>query len=261
MPIGECRLCLRKRHLQNSHYIPSAMYKALRDGRRKNPNPVFMTKARTSTTSKQITDYIFCAECEQRFGKRESYVMSILGRGNRFPLRDRMNLIVPLVRHSESIEYSGQVLGIDTEALGYFALSMIWRGAVNAWRDPYGGTSQVLHLAGMQEPIRAFLFNETPFPADAALTVRVCTDRTARETVLAPSRVDETNRAFEMFIPGVSLFVFLASAITPVIRAMCCVHSPKQPLFLRNCEPRLGQHFADIEKSSKRTDAIMAEWP
>jgi hypothetical protein len=86
------------------------MYKLLRDGRRRNPNPIVITDTKTATTSKPVKDYVLCAECEQRFGKREAYTKSMVGERARFPPRDRMDLIVPLSKHSESTEDSGNVL-------------------------------------------------------------------------------------------------------------------------------------------------------
>ena len=261
MRTGECKLCLKIRILQDSHYMPRAMYKVLRDSKRKNPNPIFITNAKTATTSRQITDYVLCAECEQRFGKRESYVVSLIGKGNRFPLRDRMDLIEPLKKHSESTEYSGHTLGVDTEKLGYFALSMIWRGAVHEWFDPFGNKAQILSLARMEEEIRQHLLDQSPFPNNAVVIVRVCDDRTSRESMLLPSRTDVSGSAFEMFTPGIHFFVSLGVNINPVLRLMSCAGSKHGSLFRRNCQQRLANHYAQIEATSQRSAAVKAEWP
>ena len=128
MQQGQCKFCQKTADLHDSHFMPAAMYKALLDRARKNPHPLVITNTRTERTSKQVTDYVLCTECEQRFSRRESYVMKLIGRGVRFPLLEKMKAVGPLRRYSESDEYVGASLGTDAEKLGYFALSIIWRG-------------------------------------------------------------------------------------------------------------------------------------
>jgi hypothetical protein len=101
MQKGECKLCQNAADLHDSHFMPSAMYKVLRDKKRKNPNPIVITNTKTGTTSKQVTDYVFCGECEQRFSKREAHVMSLIGPAGRFPIRDKMELLEPMRRYCQ----------------------------------------------------------------------------------------------------------------------------------------------------------------
>jgi hypothetical protein len=242
--------------------MPRAMYKGLRDRTRKNPNPIFITSALTATTSKQVTDYVLCADCERRFDKHgEAYMMPMIGKGSRFPLRDRMKVAIPAREDAESVEYSGATLGIDTDKLGYFALSMVWRGAVHEWRGPFGEKLNLLDLAGMQEPVRQYLCGQAAFP-DAAIVVRVCNDRTSREALLMPSSSgDQYGPSFEMFVLGVHFFVLLGNTIEPSIRNVCCVTSKSKPLFRGDCARRLLQHLSMLEKTSRRSKAVEAEWP
>ena len=132
MELGICKLCGLERELQDGHYMPRGLYKRLREEHRKNPNPVVITKDVTFRTSKQATDYVLCKECEGKFNRGgETWLMASVAHGKRFPLLDRLRVSVPMHNLSESVSYSGTRAGINTDELGYFALSMVWRGAVH----------------------------------------------------------------------------------------------------------------------------------
>jgi len=261
MQTGECKLCQKTRVLHDSHFIPRALYKILRDIAQKNPNPIFMNKAKTGTTSKQVTDYIFCTECEDRFGKRESYVMSLVGHGGRFPLANWMKIALPFKTHANSAEYSADSLGVDTDKIAYFALSVLWRAAIHQWNDPFGGKSQLIDLGEAKEPILDYLLNKGEFPVNVAVIVHVCTDKLSRDAIVFPCLGSDSETMFEMFTAGIHFFVSIGASVNPDRRAMCCVKSATRSIFRRNCQDRLVQHYDDVEKTSQRTEAVKAEWP
>jgi len=63
--------------LCNSHLIPASMYKTLRAPGKSNPNPTVFGDGYSYTTSKQVSDYLLCEECEQRFRSLgEDWVMA-----------------------------------------------------------------------------------------------------------------------------------------------------------------------------------------
>ncbi|MGA9624946.1 MAG: hypothetical protein WBL65_21810 [Bryobacteraceae bacterium] len=262
MQEGTCKLCLKTAILQDSHYVPRGMYKRIRDGKRKNPNPIIITRKITSSTSRQPTDYVFCAECEQRFNQGgETWIMNSVAHGRRFPLLERLEVAVPEHTLSEAVTYSGRATGIDTGKLGYFALSMVWRGAVHEWPLPFGGKSVQLDLGSMEEPIRQYLMGESPFPQDAAVLVHVCDDRISQESILEPGKRADNDTSYEFLTLGVHFFVFLGQAVTPDIRNMCCVTSNDKVVFRRNCRDRLMQHYGDLARASKRSRMVESEWP
>jgi hypothetical protein len=242
--------------------MPRGLYKPLRDETRANPNPVFITHTSTSTTSKQITDYVLCFDCEQRFSKNgETYVMSQVNRNGRFPIIERMEVAIPESQEAESTTYSGAAMGIDTDKLGYFALSMVWRGAAHEWHSPFGDVSTRLDLGGLEEPIRKYLLGDAGFP-DVAIVIRVCDDETSREVLLLPTPGgDEYGPSLEMFALGIHFFVLLGSTVAPAIRKMCCVTATKKPIYRGRCEQRLAAHHAILERTSKRSNAVQTEWP
>ena len=93
--MGVCKLCLATKDLQNSHFIPAAMYKYVRDPdpTKKNRNPVLVTAKATTTTSKQVSDYVLCAGYEDLFNKNgENWMLKQVWNGKRFPLGDRLRV-------------------------------------------------------------------------------------------------------------------------------------------------------------------------
>jgi hypothetical protein len=121
MQLGICKLCLRDRMLQDSHYTPRGMYKRLRDRNRKNSNPIVIDSNRTVRTSKQATDCVLCVECEDRFNRcGEAWLMASVGHGKRFPLLNRLQVAVPMEKLSEAVTCSGIATSIDTDKLGLF---------------------------------------------------------------------------------------------------------------------------------------------
>lgn len=258
---GECRLCRKTRILHNSHFMPRSLYKLLRDSARKNPNPIFMNKAKTGTTSKQVTDYVFCTECEDRFGKRESYMTSLLGHGSRFPLENRMKIALPFKTHAKSAEYLADSLGVEADKIACFALSLLWRAAIHQWDDPFGGKSQEIDLGEAKEPIRDYILDKGAFPVNVAVIVHVCADKLSREAIVFPCLGSDSETIFEVLTAGIHFFVPIGASINPDRRAMCCMKSVMRSIFLRNCQDRLVQHYGDIEKTSQRTKAVKVEWP
>jgi hypothetical protein len=187
-------------------------------------------------------------------------MMASVASGRRFPLLDRLQVAIPLETLSEAVSFSGSATGIDTDKLAYFALSMIWRGAVHEWPLLLGGKSIKLDLGGHEEPIRRYLLGLTPFP-DAAVVVHVCNDMLSRQLMFEPFRCAENGPSFEMLTLGVHFVVFLGSTITEQNRNLCCVKSKTKILFVRDCRQRLAQHFSPILKTSKRSKDIQSEWP
>jgi len=250
--IRVCKLCLKPKDLQDSHFMPAAMYKYVRDpdATKKNRNPVLVTAKTTTTTSKQVTDYVLCSGCEELFNKNgENWMLKQVWNGKRFPLRDRLAVALPLQPYtlSNSIAFSGAMAGIDTEQLGYFALSVIWRAAVHQWDSPSGRKTTVLNLGTAEEPIRTFLLGETPFPASVAILAVVCMDPYSRGVFYMPAQTTGiSGRSFVMLARGVQFMVFTGDSIPPIVHQMCCVKSAAKLIFQRDCSQKTLEAHAQL---------------
>jgi hypothetical protein len=97
MTHGVCKLCLLDKALQESHYLPRALYKMTRDPKAKKPNPIIMTRSEAQRTQSQIKDYVLCSQCEQLFSRNgEMYVMGQVDNGRgKFPLLKRLKVAMP----------------------------------------------------------------------------------------------------------------------------------------------------------------------
>jgi len=170
MPRGICKLCLLAKDLQDSHLIPAAMYKYIRSPSKRNPNPVVVGRKVTATTSKQVTDYLLCAECEDLFNKNgENGTLKWVWNGKRFPLGDRLAVAHQHYTFSNFLAFSGSAMGVNTDELGYFALSVIWRATVHQWDTSFGGKTRLLSLGAVEGPVRQYLHGDAAFPVDVVV--------------------------------------------------------------------------------------------
>ena len=136
MPQGQCKLCLNTRELQDSHFMPAALYRATRNATAPNPNPAVITSRGTVQTSQQMKDFLLCKDCEDLFNNHgEKYVMGQVNRSGKFPLLETLRKATPTRITGGFHWYSiVDVLSVDRDKLGYFALSVFWRAAVHVWK-------------------------------------------------------------------------------------------------------------------------------
>ena len=132
--IDLCRLCQQIKPLQRSHLIGRALYKILHELDDEGDDPIVMTREIVTHTSRQVRDYLLCHNCEDRLNKNgEAYVGTLVCRKNDFPLLNRLNLAFPHRVEKTHVEFSGARVGIDTDKLAYFALSVLWRSGAHKW--------------------------------------------------------------------------------------------------------------------------------
>lgn len=254
---GICKLCLQTRELQDSHFIPSAMYKYLRDPSEKNPNPVVVDRKAGATTSKQVKDFLLCAKCEDIFNRNgEKEMLKWVWNGKSFPLGDRLSVALSLSPYTicDTAAFSGTAIGIDTEKFAYFALSVIWRAAVHQWNTPFGGETNLIILNAFEEPIRKYLLGTAGFPADVVVIATVCTDLLSIRGFYIPSQVSEIpGICFAMLMLGVNFRVFIGRDMPPKRRDICCVNSAARLIFRRDCSQKTVEAFDQITISSEQT--------
>src|SRR5260370_42473280 len=110
MPIGICKLCLQTKELQNSHYLPKGAYRVNRAPALKNPDPVVLSNDELRQSSAQLSDYLLCSDCEQKFSKNgESWVLNNIPRnyGERFPMLDALKTKTPIFEDGGTKCYAG----------------------------------------------------------------------------------------------------------------------------------------------------------
>jgi len=245
---GICKLCLKMKELQESHFIPRAMYKYLRTTSERNPNPVVVDRTRTATTSKQVKDYLLCTKCEDLFNKNgEKEILKWVWNGKRFPLGDRLSVAITVDTNSVNAPFSGTSLGIDTEKLAYFALSVLWRGAVHEWNMPNGGKTTLLNLGAIEELIRKYLLGTAGFPSEVVVVTTACTDPLSIQSFSLPSQViGYPGSCFAIRALGIHFRILIGSNIPPESREICCAMSKARPIFQRDCCQKTSESLARI---------------
>lgn len=246
---GICKLCLQNKSLQRSHYIPKAFYNLCRSPGR---NPIVATPLVIDETPKQMWKRLLCRDCEDLFCRHgESYVLDMIYRGTRFSLLERIRLAMPIGRSGTVPMFSGLQIGIKTQKLGYFALSMLWRGAQGPWQTIEGQTTG-MSLGQFEEPIRRYLHEDTGWPRDIVVVATACTDMASQEFInlpwLIPPEVSGGNfTRIELLVRGLWFWVMMGE-IPKQVAAWCCVNSPQKIIFMRNYEDEMllvNRHFLE----------------
>ncbi len=228
--------------------IPRALYKL---ARQPGFDPVVMTPALAMHTSRQIRDFVFCRECEQRFSRNgEDYVMKLVLRNNSFPLLDRLVFVrVPKTVKNGVATYATTKTEIDTRTMAYFALSVFWRAAVHRWTTLGSqGTSFELPSEEM-EPVRKFLLGELGFPARAHIVMTVCLDEISQGHVLSPYGLENEAKSIShmLLVRG----IFFRLMFDPSFRDVCSVCSSGGLLFVENCAQETLGTLRQISKDAK----------
>jgi hypothetical protein len=230
MPVGICKLCLTERDLHDSHYIPASLYRRIR--KMAGADPIIMTPKLVMSSSRQIHDHVLCADCEHRLNVGgEKYIADVSAEGSHFPFRDMLSNGTPSPL-GPFLCYPGRQIGVDVQKLAYFAVSMVWRGAIHAWSTVDRQTSQ-LTVPSHLEDMRRFLMGEIALPVEIGLLVIICLDFASQVHVLAPFLVgnEETDTLFEMLIFGVVLRVGINHP-QKEFYALACTHNQSVPIIV-----------------------------
>jgi len=242
---GVCKLCLRPGKLCKSHYLGRVLYTLSRTS---TEHPVIMTPKLVKTTPRQLWAHLLREPCEQLLNERgEKPVLGLFnGEDDSFPLLNRMELALPFRTEPKAIIYSGEAMGIDTEALAYYALGVLWKGSVHKWTTLKGQKSSV-ELGKYQEPIRRYLLGEPGLPDGLYVNVTVCVDYGSQITSYAPSKaVGSPYPMYSLLVRGLWFHVVATDENPKGLSDLCCIRSTKKLLFKADCsEPFLkaGRHI------------------
>ena len=132
----------------SSHLLPASVYKLLRDVSEKNPNPIIIANGLACTTSVQVQKPFLCSECEGLFSKcGERVCVGQCARFDRFPLREKLKTVTPLVSGPELALFDlRQAFGDEADSFAYFAASVFWRASVTRWANHDGKQLDPINL-------------------------------------------------------------------------------------------------------------------
>lgn len=207
MTKGTCALCGAVGYLHDSHFLPKAVYRLLRDSNNGNNNPVLVSKRISSQKSFQMQQPLLCSACERRFSEGgETYVIPLLHQRKRFSLLDRMKLAEPLYVSRTNAAFVCSSLGFDAEKIGYFGLSILWRSAIRRWKMFDNDTTGVDIEPQYMESIGEYLRRETGFPKNVAVIATAATDFISQNCCFPPYRVPDN--------PMFTVYAFLVKGLS-----------------------------------------------
>lgn len=241
MPVGICKLCLQTHDLRGSHLLPKALYRISRFEGSPNPNPWLVTARGRVQTSRQIKDFVFCHDCEQRLSRNgERYAMNQVNRDSGFALLSALQGGSPGKSSGGFTFYDRTTTPtIDREKLGYFALSVFWRAAVHLWHRPEQKDPMVC-LGKYQEPIRKYLVGETSFPSEVVVLLFVCTDLFSQSVFYEPSKGSQSDESTWTFqTRGLNFFLMGKEGKPDRLGEACLVQGPRQMIVARSCEEKV----------------------
>jgi hypothetical protein len=231
--IGKCALCHRnEQELQKSHLLPAGVYRLTRDQTKSNPNPVMLGEAHVSQSSKQISAYLLCRECETRFNENgeRCFLKHCYRDAKQFRLFSLVENAKPFVDVPFKVYRAAQIAGINVAALSYFAISMFWRAAAHPWFE-----HNEIELGPYQETLRKYLMGETKFLAGCALLLSLpeIITKTVNVSFLPYGRRVDSHRFYTLFVRGVGFHLLVGSRVSAAAKQMCFISADGNPI-LRN---------------------------
>ena len=235
---GICKLCLLDKELQDSHLMPRSLYKKSRNPLLKNSDPLVVTVDGAKQSSYQLTDYVFCRDCEQLFSTHgENYVMPLVEANGKFKLLEDLQKAPADVVTTTVNGYSvAHTPGIDRDKIAYFAASVFWRASVHLWRYRDSSTTTIDMGKRYNEEFRQYLLGNAPFPQNATLTTVVCTDPFSQIRFFMPGEnVKSKQHVHIVMARGLTFFLGVGRDIPAFLSRYCIVHSPERWIVTRDC--------------------------
>lgn len=228
---------MEPKELRDSHLLPAALYKLVRDPSDKNPDPIVVTPKIASKTSKQVSDYLLCGDCEALFNNGgEAWVVRNCSQNTQeFPIQDAVRAAAPIEQGADFFAYRAtEIPAVDIGKLTYFGISVFWRAGVHQFRPVNGQLPDKLSLGPYEEPLRLFLLGKGAFPDHIVLIISVSLDRDHQEFCTFPflRNHDSRMRQYKFHTFGITFQMFTGSAIPQNIRDLCSVRSAGHNLYV-----------------------------
>lgn len=261
--LGVCALCRREGDLQDSHFLPKALYRYVRARTGAIRSPIIIGSDSARNTDRQFTKHLLCQECEQRFSRNgEAWTMKQVYRGSgSFRLLTVLDRYTPVaVRDGARIYAANEISEIDVGQLTYFALSVFWRGAITIWRVE-GQKVERLELGRVyMSALRDYLLGNADTPDNIALALNVCDAPTLTATTLATPTGGKTGsyHSYYFLIPGLAFHLFIGQR-KPVWMEQVSLCGPTKGLVLRNNnEDFIKKAFFTKMQTAHQSSALIA---
>lgn len=263
--IGKCKLCGEHRELQESHLLPAAVYKMCRSDKAEGPDPIGIRNDpqiqafRVFQTSRQITGYVLCFDCEQLLNANgEDWVLPQLSTLQGFPFYEKLTTIQPAIVDDDIAAYeSVKVPNIRTDCLIHFGMGIFWKAAAHDWQTGHGTVG--LEFGPYRDQIRTFLLGGN-FPMHAYLMINVVPPTYPTVSAYLPYHSKALHvHHYSFYVPGIEFMLTLSKTAPDYLRATCIASNPSRPILVGKFTAEfIGMRFAEAFQHG-RIPAQLAE--
>jgi hypothetical protein len=263
METGTCKLCLTPgAELHDSHFLPRSFYALFRDGKNE---PIRFSPESVYPTSKQIKDFVFCGDCEERFNRDgENWVRPLLPTvGGPFPLRDRLMKAAPLYRDEAMAVFP--TVGnpeMDSAKVMHFALGVFYKAAVHSWRGDSSEPYMPMEADDV-EALRLYLLDKAALPKNMVVCITVDSLVVPLQSMNEPYRMADKDgfKRYVFYIPGIFFQLFVGNGGETAMPACFSVH-PTRPVLVENVSipvRNTGREQLANARRSKKLGEIMKD--
>ena len=253
---GLCKLCRLERNLRKSHYIPKSVYKAIKRANSSSEHSLVRVnrlRQEIFSSDRQVKKPLLCNGCENKFSRNgETIVVGSCYKGEgQFKLRTQLDGLTPsyIDSRSRTKHYHGEEVSksVRTSAYAYFALSMVWRGSVGNWGEPYSALNNTLSVKD-SELLRQYLCCQTELPKNIMVHVYVDCDFPSQAAISAPPTVGKTYmnqepvQIYTIMIPGILISVMIGDAIKKIMGS----HPPYDRVIFQEWNFTRSQQYRDV---------------
>jgi hypothetical protein len=224
-----CALCLQERPLSESHLIPAAAHRLLKERN----ELIVVASDKTFHSSKEIKERLLCDDCERLLNRHESYFLKLaLQPDGTFPLRNMLEHAPTLMRDDDVLVRDTTTLDLDVERLSYFVLSVFWRGSVGNWN--YENKRAISNNLGdkYNEIFRRYLKDVLPFPKEVRLLFLISNKLLPNKFMHIPVSWREEGFHMHRFtVPGFQFILMVGGVHDSSSKEACFYHSSSHPIY------------------------------
>jgi hypothetical protein len=198
-----CALCQKNKPLRSSHIVPEFLYQEMYDPKHRFLGLSRIPSDRVLLYQKGLREKLLCGDCEQQFGRYESYAAQVFYGGAKLAVRPKGKRVT--------------IAGAEYKPLKLFFLSLLWRFGVTSL-PVFSGADLGPHA----EKLRKMLFAEDPggylvYPC--LITVVTWKGKQIRDLISGPSVCKtEGHHLWHFFVAGF-IFTFFVSSHPPPVAA------------------------------------------
>ena len=258
-PRARCPLCQSTETLVDSHLMPAALYKAMREEDGGDPNPVVTAKgSKSHQTSRQVSNYVLCASCDGSLSENgEKYALSqMLQADGSFPLQGSLKKMRPSVADAKAGLFEiGDSGDINAAQFSHFAAGVFWKAAVHEWSRPGSGRMKLDLKEELADGLRLYLRGESEWPDSAVLHMFVAGEVAPPCVMFFPKQyANDPIQHCSFYVPGIEFHLQVGDPelLEQVARSSLSSARPASAIVL---------HMGEFGITDRAVEAVKASGP